>query len=130
MRTFKVSDDIIVRNYANDPKWIPGVICSVDGPLNYTVALYGGRLVRKHIDQIKERVHVHVCIGVSLKTGVAEIQPQVTTDNFNGQISGEEIIMVPEDVSAEEHDVNNHTINRAAFVCLSVCLFPISSEVL
>ena len=24
----------------------------------------------------------------------------------------------------------NHTINRAAFVCLSVCLFPISSEVL
>ena len=24
----------------------------------------------------------------------------------------------------------NHTINRPAFVCLSVCLFPISSEVL
>ena len=25
---------------------------------------------------------------------------------------------------------SHHTINRAAFVCLSVCLFPISSEVL
>ena len=24
----------------------------------------------------------------------------------------------------------HHTMNRAAFVCLSVCLFPISSEVL
>ena len=111
VRTFKVSDDVIVRNYANGPKWIPGVICSVDGPLNYTVELYGGRLVRKHIDQIKERVLVNkefvedqskMPEGVSFNTGVAEIQPQVTTDNVDGQMSGEEVVMVPEVVSAEE----------------------------
>ena len=48
--------------------------------------------------------------GVSFNTGVAEIQAQVTTDNVYGQMSSEEVVMIPEVVSAEEH-VNNEPKN-------------------
>ena len=54
-RGFKVGDAVIVRNYSHGPKWVPGFIEKVTGPVSYTVMLGDGRVVRRHVDQICSR---------------------------------------------------------------------------
>ena len=44
-----------MRNFNNGPRWLSGTIHDVRGPVSFTVALTDGRLVRKHIDQIRFR---------------------------------------------------------------------------
>ena len=56
IRKFSVNDNVLVRNLpSNNPKWIPGVIVKVTGPLSYVVQLLDGRLMRKHVDHIIRR---------------------------------------------------------------------------
>nr|XP_033960387.1 uncharacterized protein K02A2.6-like [Pseudochaenichthys georgianus] len=54
-RWFKTGDSVLTRNFSFGPKWIPGIIESVTGPVSYTVMLGDGRVVRRHVDQI----HAH-----------------------------------------------------------------------
>jgi hypothetical protein len=53
VRSFKENDSVIVRNYAAGPKWSRGVIMAIEGPLMYSVELHSGKIVKRHIDQIK-----------------------------------------------------------------------------
>ena len=56
IRKFSVNDNVLVRNQpSNNPKWIPGVIVKVTGPLSYVVQLLDGRSMRKHVDHIIRR---------------------------------------------------------------------------
>ena len=38
------------------PKWIPGTIVKITGPLSYVTELQNGTTVRRHVDSIKKRV--------------------------------------------------------------------------
>lgn len=53
--SFCVGDPVLIRNFSYGPKWIPGYIDTVTGPLSYKVILGDGNVVRRHVDQIHSR---------------------------------------------------------------------------
>lgn len=48
-------DHIYTKNYGHGPKWIPGLIQEITGPVSYTVLLGNGKVVRRHVDQLFSR---------------------------------------------------------------------------
>ena len=38
------------------PKWLPGTVTEVTGPLSYRVELESGISVRRHVDSVRKRV--------------------------------------------------------------------------
>ena len=53
LRSFELGDAVFVENFSNPPpKWIPGKITKVTGPLSYQVELQCGTVVRRHVDNI------------------------------------------------------------------------------
>ena len=43
---------MITKNFSHGPKWIPGFIAKITGPVSYKVMLGDGNIVRRHVDQI------------------------------------------------------------------------------
>lgn len=54
-RSFQIGDAVVTRNFSYGPKWIPGFIAKVTGPVSYKVMLGAGTIVRRHVDQILVR---------------------------------------------------------------------------
>ncbi|XP_032443207.1 uncharacterized protein LOC116735412 [Xiphophorus hellerii] len=54
-RSFSPGDEVYVRNYSHGPKWVPAIILGGTGPVSYTVKMGDGRVMRRHVDQIKKR---------------------------------------------------------------------------
>ena len=54
-RQFSRDDQVLVRNHAQGPKWLPGVVVEESGPLSYRVAVRDGQIVRCHQDQLLSR---------------------------------------------------------------------------
>ncbi|XP_023192425.1 uncharacterized protein K02A2.6-like [Xiphophorus maculatus] len=54
-RSFSPGDEVYVRNYSHGPKWVPAIILEGTGPVSYTVKMGDGRVMRRHVDQIKKR---------------------------------------------------------------------------
>ena len=51
---------MIKCNYVQDfttrkPKWIPGTVVQVTGPLPYVIKLQDGATVRRHVDHVRKR---------------------------------------------------------------------------
>ena len=45
------------KNFASSsPKWLPGMVTQVTGPLSYATALEQGTTVRRHVDSVRSRV--------------------------------------------------------------------------
>ena len=56
IREFLVNDQVFVENFpSKKPRWIPGTIVKVTGPLSYEVELENGSRVRRHIDNVRRR---------------------------------------------------------------------------
>ena len=56
VRQFSVGDRIFVKNFpSNTPKWLPGIVRKVTGPLSYVVELLDGKTVRRHVDHVRKR---------------------------------------------------------------------------
>ncbi|KAI7806716.1 hypothetical protein IRJ41_010699 [Triplophysa rosa] len=51
-RYFEVGDMVYTRNFGYGPKWVPGVIQDITGPVSYKVALGNAQVVRRHVDQL------------------------------------------------------------------------------
>ncbi|XP_056589597.1 uncharacterized protein K02A2.6-like [Triplophysa dalaica] len=51
-RYFEVGDIVYTRNFGYGPKWVPGVIQDITGPVSYKVALGNAQVVRRHVDQL------------------------------------------------------------------------------
>ena len=45
---------VYVRNYNRGRPWVAGVVQSKTGPLSYTIKLEDGRVVKRHLDQIRK----------------------------------------------------------------------------
>ncbi len=58
-RSFNLEEAVYVRNYANGPKWLPGVITALRGPLSYDVTLSDDRVIHRHVDQVRSRFGSH-----------------------------------------------------------------------
>ena len=54
-RKFDLDDEVFVRNFGVGERWMPGVVVSVLGEVNYKVLLADGRILHRHIDQIMKR---------------------------------------------------------------------------
>ncbi|XP_031432706.1 uncharacterized protein K02A2.6-like [Clupea harengus] len=54
-RSFSPGDDVYIRNYGHGPRWVPAVIEMNTGPVSYTVQTGDGRVMRRHVDQIRKR---------------------------------------------------------------------------
>ncbi|XP_041823137.1 uncharacterized protein K02A2.6-like [Melanotaenia boesemani] len=54
-RSFASGDEVYVRNYSHGPRWIPAVIDEHTGPVSYTVQTGDGRVMRRHVDQVRKR---------------------------------------------------------------------------
>jgi hypothetical protein len=54
-RHFAVGDKVYARNFASGNPWLHGVISEVTGPLSFKVQLTDGRVVRRHLDQVRSR---------------------------------------------------------------------------
>lgn len=61
--TFVIRDSMYTRNYEWGPKWIPGLIQEMTGPVSYTVRLRNGNVVRCHIDQLFARPEPYLPTG-------------------------------------------------------------------
>ena len=55
LRIFKIGDTVFVRNFTNRPTWISGNTKEKRGQLSYDAPLSDGRIVKKHVDQIRNR---------------------------------------------------------------------------
>lgn len=66
LRTFEVGDTVFAENFTNTPpKWLPGKVVKVTGPLSYQIELQSGILVRRHVDSVRRRIETDVDTGVS-----------------------------------------------------------------
>ena len=54
-RSFQVGDTVFVQNQTNGPKWLAGQIQEIRGPVSYSVTLQDGRVMKRHVDQIRSR---------------------------------------------------------------------------
>ena len=55
MRFFNIGEVVWIRNYANGPKWIKGVVERLKGPASYEI-LVKGNMVHRHVDQVRRSV--------------------------------------------------------------------------
>ena len=54
-RSFELGDTVFIKNFADGPTWLPGVVTALHGLLTYDVKLGDGRVVRRHIDHVQSR---------------------------------------------------------------------------
>ncbi len=56
LRTFQVGDLVYAKDFSTIPvTWIPGKVAKRSGPLSYQVTLLDNRVVRRHIDALRNR---------------------------------------------------------------------------
>ena len=53
--SFQSGDAAFVKNQTSGPKWLPGYIQDVKGPVTYTVLLQDGHVMKRHVDHIHSR---------------------------------------------------------------------------
>lgn len=120
VRSFQENDSVIVRNYANGPKWLKGVVLAVDGSLMYTIELESGKIVKRHVDQIKSCVFEQ---GVGEQGHVLQdVRPSdnpvpmlESSENVPGQSS---VVDEQKDVVLDnDSDVENSSDSDTAKVC-------------
>ncbi|KAL3194428.1 hypothetical protein MRX96_016220 [Rhipicephalus microplus] len=70
-RTFQPEDPVFARNYAQGPLWIPAVISRATGPISYEVTAPDGRVLRRHVDQLRHRT-----VGPTQTAGAELPRPQ------------------------------------------------------
>ncbi|XP_053390286.1 uncharacterized protein K02A2.6-like [Mercenaria mercenaria] len=46
-------DSVLIRDYRDNEKWIPGVVKTKTGPVSYNVEIYTGVTWRRHADQLR-----------------------------------------------------------------------------
>ena len=78
LRCFAPGDKVYIKNYSYGPKWIPAVIHSSSGPVSYTVIVGNGRVVKRHVDQVRAR------LMDSVPSGVPEEEAVVSSDTIVG----------------------------------------------
>ena len=75
LRDFFPGSLVSVRNYQGDAKWIPGIILRKLGPVTYSVDIGKNRTVKRHTDQLRQRVK-------STEGSSQPVSRSPTTDDF------------------------------------------------
>ena len=51
---FVLGQQVWVRNMREGPRWVPGVIAGIHGPVSYQVRVASGTVWRRHVDHIRD----------------------------------------------------------------------------
>ena len=54
-RHFTIGDTVFIRDFPAGKNWLPGTVTQTKGPLSFLIKLVDGRVIRRHIDHIRER---------------------------------------------------------------------------
>ena len=65
----------MVRDFRHTDKWVPGTIVQKLGPVTYQVDIGSGNIVKRHIDQLTQRLTPQPVVSETNET-------QTTEDNF------------------------------------------------
>ena len=52
-RSFVVGETVYTRNYSQEPRWVPGTVVGIEGQVLVHVKLTDGRILRRHVDQVR-----------------------------------------------------------------------------
>ena len=93
-RGFQEGDAVVTRNFSHGPKWIPGFITKITGPVSYKVMLGDGNIVRRHVDQILSRPEKGDCLeakvteplGLSVSPTAVRDASETSTLAGNGSV--------------------------------------------
>uniref|UniRef100_A0A803JUZ6 Gypsy retrotransposon integrase-like protein 1 n=1 Tax=Xenopus tropicalis TaxID=8364 RepID=A0A803JUZ6_XENTR len=78
VRMFEAGNSVYARNYAMGPKWIPAVIVEATGPVSYKVKIADGRVIRRHVDQLRSRLGDNACPNTEGNHGQSGLQSDLT----------------------------------------------------
>ena len=72
LRQFTENDKVYMQDFTTrKPRWIPGTVVQVTGPLSYMIKLQDGATVRRHVDHVREktqlltRILTHWCLDLN-----------------------------------------------------------------
>ena len=95
LREFTQQDPVYIENFTTrKPKWIPGTIVKVTGPLSYVIELRDGTTVRRHVDSIRKR------------------ESPVSDQDTSTVMSGSELVQVPVGPTTKQEDSTTPTRNH------------------
>ena len=98
-RQFTVNDQVYVENFPTKiPRWIPGTVAKVTGPLSYVIKLQDGKTVRRHVDSIREREN-STTDESSDTTMLFEPDLSTGTDTHTDQADQESPVESPQELS-------------------------------
>lgn len=75
-RVFLEGSFVYAQNFAQGPRWVPGIVAEITGPCSYRVQLEDGRMWRRHVDQLRNRV-------TGEGSAEARLQPPATAGLFS-----------------------------------------------
>ena len=56
LRQFTENDQVYVQDFSTrKPKWTPGIVVKVTGPLSYMIKLQDRMTIRRHVDHVRKR---------------------------------------------------------------------------
>lgn len=115
IREFQVNDLVYAKNYGSGDAWLPGKITAIHGSMLFTVQLEDGRIVRKHTDQLRNRVESSQETSMTTTNSGDDLdfpvskdsEIQETTTNSNGDVSSQ--TSPTENVDAEDSSSSSTT---------------------
>ena len=102
-RCYKVGDSVMTRNYRHGPKWLPGTVAEVKGPLSYVIQLNSGLLWRRHVNQLHDGIQKQT----PTETPVSAHTPlDDTVDVATPSDNTSESVVTPQPLSNATENVN------------------------
>ena len=107
-RNFTVGDNVYARNYRDGPKWLPGVLCQMEGSVLFQVKLHDGRIMRRHVDQLRSRLGDSVDCTSRMDDGPVYDEPIPAIGESTDQ---ETVVVDPESAPDSAHTQQSTTTN-------------------
>ena len=81
-RKFQINDTVYVENFAQGSKWLEGIVEEIRGPLTYMIKLPDGRILKRHVDHIRNRISAEPSNSqdVPSREDSSSFGPQLDTD--------------------------------------------------
>ena len=91
VRTFSIGEHVMVRDYRNNHKWMPGTVSKQTGPVSYKIEIAPGMEWRRHTDQIYS----------SVPPPVADLVPELPVDIPKSVPKQAEVLDTPPPISVD-----------------------------
>ena len=96
----------MVTDYSGSDQWIPGVVLQKPGPVNYSVEIAQGQVVKRHTDKLTQRLANPI---ITVTTPIAQTEPTVLNNYDYPSIEEAPIPQEPEEpTTTRQHQERAH----------------------